>query len=1471
GDSDADDLLRDVAAVSSGVDEFALAEEPYLLGRTAADMPDAEELAAELAGLELADEALAPELIPAADVNALPVLQHRLAVLRLLSVCTVAVIKGDTGSGKTTNVPQFILDCYSSLERASIIPAARLLEQPEHSVIPGIKSLNGVSIPVAFAVGCTPSKPKIVVSQPCRVAARSLSKFVSQCREVREGTEVGCRIGMHKNASDKTQLTFVTTGWLLQVLVVRLNEHMAACKAAWDAALSSSTGSGIPAPTPECAIGFTHLMLDEVHERSVHVDVVALLLKVLLRFFAASVVQRVVWARVQSPAVAAAMASGARALPLPTAAERRAWLNDCAEQYLRRPRVLLMSATFAAEAFEQYYEMFAEELFSSVNVALSTHTAAQLRHLMLPSWEVKVDIPAGLRIPAHEHLFMRMMSEDAPDSVHVGGKRYEVVDHFLEDIADDMAGESRAVYDDVRQLRSIFDGVVARQTRSRGTTDASQPAPNKGLRERQLRVAARLVPRIARPGMGDTILVFVQGIADMDTFLTALREVLPPGSFTQPVVHTSSGAPDAVDVDAEYDEEVEASASGHGGGADGRSAWTAPDYSAAAAGAAEPQYDLLMMHSSFSVDDVMRAFDSHSAQMRTRVVVATNMAESSVTLPNVTAVIDTGLAKQWSYVKSLQTSVLGPSWISQASATQRAGRAGRVCCGDTYRLYTRAFCEGVMPRYSTPEMLLLDIDSVVLQVKLLGLLSATGDDDTTTELRESVTAVLASCIDMPEVSQIKSSLSRLAACGALESDDDCAPVTPFGRLAHSMAVDVHGSLLIVAGMTLGLLPDAIVLAAAAAGMLLQTNLPYDAAPREFDGMTKRSTMSKLVLGSVLPLNMAASSMPDHNSRFIASDLIATRNAYIAWLALPPRSRPSWRFAHGIGGARMSQMHSTAREVASRLRQLFPHLAPALDVFFPRGATRVEEDHASFVAAAPAGAATAVGPRSAATRAFAPSSAYADMSTSFSQDVDALRMLLLMAFSDNLLEVSIKPTPFEKGGTPDPARQVHTLSTNLMSAPLDWVDSLGQRSATSIDVYDGELVHAMEAAGVHPRNVERLHGTSGKKCNIVTITFKPDLRSVTQAVADNVVESAFKLEAESRVRFHYCPEPARKCLALCGHTAHEGTSAAAPPRGSDVDALQWAYGLPSYAQLLLMARRDFKGHCILPSASQFTPMVALPGTRLVSSATPKLLATRAHGDIGVTHLDGAFETGSLLPYALPLQCDSSPRGIEVRPVCKPLKCLGITAKVTVTRNEEGGRLHGRFFGSSLLWRSTRTTALALLLAPSDVTAHLTWVQTAQGWVATDMSYSSNASAPVMLANINVALSDLALVRTCRARLSQVSARLLDNLGRPLAASPVAGAGSIGSDPTALTDHLQTAILRLLAPTVDVIAANKAHLEISDTEALPHVDLIYRTTVTVTRTSSAVFVAELEHTRSAEAIEAGMPSLDDFPPTLWRMTE
>uniref|UniRef100_T1I963 RNA helicase n=1 Tax=Rhodnius prolixus TaxID=13249 RepID=T1I963_RHOPR len=101
-------------------------------------------------------------------------------------------------------------------------------------------------------------------------------------------------------------------------------------------------------------------------------------------------------------------------------------------------------------------------------------------------------------------------------------------------------------------------------------------------------------------------------------------------------------------------------------------------------------------------------------------VVATNVAETSLTIPGIKYVVDTGKVKNKLYDKLTGVSAFSVQWASKAAANQRAGRAGRTSAGHCYRLYSSAVFDD-FEEWSTPEMQRRCVDELVLQMKYLGI------------------------------------------------------------------------------------------------------------------------------------------------------------------------------------------------------------------------------------------------------------------------------------------------------------------------------------------------------------------------------------------------------------------------------------------------------------------------------------------------------------------------------------------------------------------------------------------------------------------------------------------------------------------------------------------------------------------------------------------------------------------------------
>ncbi|KAF1364146.1 P-loop containing nucleoside triphosphate hydrolase protein [Lizonia empirigonia] len=128
---------------------------------------------------------------------------------------------------------------------------------------------------------------------------------------------------------------------------------------------------------------------------------------------------------------------------------------------------------------------------------------------------------------------------------------------------------------------------------------------------------------------------------------------------------------------------------------------------------------VLPLYSQLPTNQQMRVFEPPPEGSRL-IVLATNVAETSLTIPGVRYVFDCGRAKEKKYDLVTGVQSFEVSWISKASANQRAGRAGRTGPGHCYRLYSSAVFERDFEEYAAPEISRTPLEGVVLQLKSMG-------------------------------------------------------------------------------------------------------------------------------------------------------------------------------------------------------------------------------------------------------------------------------------------------------------------------------------------------------------------------------------------------------------------------------------------------------------------------------------------------------------------------------------------------------------------------------------------------------------------------------------------------------------------------------------------------------------------------------------------------------------------------------
>ncbi|KAK1568774.1 hypothetical protein Q3G72_028504 [Acer saccharum] len=530
--------------------------------------------------------------------DTLPISVLKGDILQLLKENNVLVVCGETGSGKTTQVPQFILD--------------DMIES-----------------------GCG-GYCNIICTQPRRIAAISVAERVADERcepsPGSDGSLVGYQVRLDSAMNKRTKLLFCTTGILLRKIVGDLN-------------LS----------------GVTHVIVDEVHERSLLGDFLLIVLKDLLEK--------------QS-------AEGSSKL-----------------------KVILMSATVDSDLFSRYFghcpvitaqgrthpvtTYFLEEIYQSINYHLASDSPASV------SYEASTkDKLQSSAVKNHRGKKNLVLSGWGDESM------------LLEE------------YINPYYVPSCYESYNEQ-------TQQNLKRLNEDIIDYDL--LEDLVCHVDETCSEGAILVFLPGVSEIYIL------------FDRLAASYRFGGPS--------------------------SDW------------------LLPLHSSIASTDQKKVFLRPPENIR-KVIIATNIAETSITIDDVVYVIDCGRHKENRYNPQKKLSSMVEDWISQANARQRRGRAGRVKPGICFCLYTSYRYEKLMRPYQVPEMLRMPLVELCLQIKLLSL--------------GHVKAFLSKALEPPKEEAMTSAISLLYEVGALEGDEG---LTPLGYHLAKLPVDVLiGKMLLYGGM-----------------------------------------------------------------------------------------------------------------------------------------------------------------------------------------------------------------------------------------------------------------------------------------------------------------------------------------------------------------------------------------------------------------------------------------------------------------------------------------------------------------------------------------------------------------------------------------------------------------------------------------------------------------------------------------------
>ncbi|KAG2327614.1 hypothetical protein Bca52824_010342 [Brassica carinata] len=576
----------------------------------------------------------------------LPITFFRDAITSAVESNQIILISGETGCGKTTQVPQYLLDHMWSTKRESC---------------------------------------KIVCTQPRRISAMSVSERISCERGESIGDNIGYKVRLQSKGGRHSSVVFCTNGILLRVLV----------------------GKGSVSYVSD----ITHIIVDEIHERDCYSDFMLAIIRDLLP---------------SNPHL----------------------------------RLILMSATLDAERFSGYFggcpvvrvpgfthpvrTLYLEDVLSILKSGRDNHLSSA--NLNIP--DQKLDLTGEDKLALDEAIILAWTNDEFDTLLDLvssqGSPEIYNYQHQSTWLTPLMVFAGKGRISDVCMLLSLGadwklkskDGMtaselaetenqlqVAQIIREHAENSDSNSQQAQQLLDKYMatinpeQVDVSLILQLVRKICGDSedggaILVFLPGWDDINKTRQRLLD--------SPFFKDSS------------------------------------------------KFDIICLHSMVPAGEQKKVFSRPPRGCR-KIVLATNIAESAVTIDDVVYVIDSGRMKEKSYDPYNNVSTLQSSWVSKANAKQREGRAGRCQPGICYHLYSRLRAAS-MPEFKVPEIKRMPVEELCLQVKILDPNCKTND-------------FLQKLLDPPVDQSIANALSILQDIGALTPEEELTELgEKFGHL-----------------------------------------------------------------------------------------------------------------------------------------------------------------------------------------------------------------------------------------------------------------------------------------------------------------------------------------------------------------------------------------------------------------------------------------------------------------------------------------------------------------------------------------------------------------------------------------------------------------------------------------------------------------------------------------------------------------
>lgn len=211
----------------------------------------------------------------------------------------------------------------------------------------------------------------------------------------------------------------------------------------------------------------------------------------------------------------------------------------------------------------------------------------------------------------------------------------------------------------------------------------------------------------------------------------------------------------------------------------------------------DPNYKLYMLHS--AIPQMQQEVFEKLEEGKRKIILSTNIAETSITIPDVVYVVDSGKVRESQYDQAKRISSLVSTWTSKSSAKQRAGRAGRVQHGHYYSMASDARYESFEVT-AQPEILRTDLQELCLQIKSMNI--------------QDIQKFLAQAVQPPPTSSIENSIDHLQELRALNEQEN---LTPLGRLLSTLPVQPSLGKMVLLATIFKCLDPILILAAACTG------------------------------------------------------------------------------------------------------------------------------------------------------------------------------------------------------------------------------------------------------------------------------------------------------------------------------------------------------------------------------------------------------------------------------------------------------------------------------------------------------------------------------------------------------------------------------------------------------------------------------------------------------------------------------